>query len=75
MCSAGGLVAGMPSGDMWLCGEHRLQPARAQPVKSGVKVIVHVCVLSCSSHVQLFVTLWTVTCPAPLSMGFSRQEY
>ena len=27
------------------------------------------------SHVQLFVTLWTVTYQAPLSMGFSRQEY
>ena len=27
------------------------------------------------SHVQLFVTLWTGTCQAPLSMGFSRQEY
>ena len=27
------------------------------------------------SHVQPFVTLWTVACQAPLSMGFSRQEY
>ena len=27
------------------------------------------------SHVQLFVTLWTVAHQAPLSMGFSRQEY
>ena len=27
------------------------------------------------SHVQLFVTLWTVTLQASLSMGFSRQEY
>ena len=27
------------------------------------------------SHVQLFATLWTVACQAPLSMGFSRQEY
>ena len=26
------------------------------------------------NHVQLFVTLWTVTCQAPLSMEFSRQE-
>ena len=26
-------------------------------------------------HVQLFVTPWTVACQAPLSMGFSRQEY
>ena len=28
--------------------------------------------LSCA---QLFATPWTVACPAPLSMGFSRQEY
>ena len=27
------------------------------------------------SHVQLFVTPWTVACQAPPSMGFSRQEY
>ena len=25
--------------------------------------------------VQLFVTLWTITCQAPLSMEFSRQKY
>ena len=31
--------------------------------------------LSCLSHVQLFAALWTVACQAPLSMGFSRQEY
>ena len=27
------------------------------------------------SRVQLFTTPWTVTCQAPLSMGFSREEY
>ena len=27
------------------------------------------------SHVQLLVTLWTVARQAPLSMGFSRQDY
>ena len=27
------------------------------------------------SHVQLFVTPWTVACQAPLSMEFSRQGY
>ena len=27
------------------------------------------------SHVSLFETSWTVACQAPLSMGFSRQEY
>ena len=31
--------------------------------------------LSPFNHVQLCVTLWTVTCHAPLSMGFSWQEY
>ena len=31
--------------------------------------------LSRFSCVQLFVTLWTVAHQAPLSMGFSRQEY
>ena len=33
------------------------------------------CVLSCFSRVQLCVTPWTVVPQAPLSMGFSRQEY
>ena len=37
--------------------------------------IVLSAMLSCFSHVQLFVTFWTVACQAPLSMGFSRQEY
>ena len=27
------------------------------------------------SHVQLFLTSWTVARQAPLSMGFSKQEY
>ena len=27
------------------------------------------------SHVRLFATPWTVACQAPLSMGFSKQEY
>ena len=32
----------------------------------------HTCMLSC---VRLFVAPWTVACQAPLSMGFSWQEY
>ena len=36
-------------------------------------ICVRVCVLSCFSRV--FGTLWTVARQAPLSMGFSRQEY
>ena len=34
-----------------------------------------ICVLSQFSCVQLFATLWTVVFQAPLSMGFSTQEY
>ena len=30
---------------------------------------------SCFTRVRLFVTLWTIVCWAPLSKGFSRQEY
>ena len=33
------------------------------------------CVLSCFSHVWLFATLWAAARQAPLSMGFSGQEY
>ena len=39
------------------------------------KVYAYTWVLSCFSHVQLFATLWTVVQQAPLSMGFSMQEY
>ena len=36
---------------------------------------MHVCVLCRFSHVRLFVNPWTAAYQAPLSMGFSRQEY
>ena len=42
---------------------------------SVLVLVTHACVLSCFSRVQLLVTLWTVARQAPLSMGFSRQEY
>ena len=35
----------------------------------------HMCKLSHFSRVQLVATLWTVAHQAPLSMGFSREEY
>ena len=34
-----------------------------------------ICVLSCFRCVLLLVTLWTVACQAPLSLGFFRQKY
>ena len=37
---------------------------------------LHACLCVCVlSHVQLFVTAWTVAHQPSLSMGFSRQEY
>ena len=36
---------------------------------------LHVCMLSCFIGVQFLVTLWTIALRAPLSKGFSRQEY
>ena len=41
---------------------------------SDEKSFEEACVLNCFSRVQLFVTLWTATHQALLSMGFSRQE-
>ena len=32
--------------------------------------ILHACLLSCFSRVQLFAAPWTVACQAPESMGF-----
>ena len=42
---------------------------------SSLAWLSNACVLSRFSCVQFFVTLWTVACQAPLSLGFSRQEY
>jgi len=36
---------------------------------------INVTVVVVLSHVRFFVTPWAVACQAPLSMGFSRQEY
>ena len=46
-------------------------------ISSLIKTELCICVhgLSCFSSVCLFETLWTVAHQAPLSMGFSRQEY
>ena len=38
-------------------------------------IYIHIArILSCFSHIWLFVTLWTVAYQASLSMGFSMQE-
>ena len=58
----------------------RLDDANFLVLESFVLAAVHLgqvmlLLLSHFSHIQLFVTLWTVAHQAPLSMGFSRQEY
>ena len=50
----------------WLSGEALRKALKRREVKSEVKSL---------SRVQLFATPWTVAHQAPLSMGFSRQEY
>ena len=50
---------------------HTLKPT----TKALMSPIFCACVLSHFSHVWLFETLWAVACQAPLSIGFSRQEY
>ena len=48
----------------------------SNPLDTSVSYLCsHARVLSRFSRVQLISTLWTVACQAPLSMGFSRQEY
>ena len=65
-----------------MCGVRALQrnvtPSSSQkppPKYTGDSDAPWLCVLSHFSPVQLFATLWTVAHQAPLSIGFSRQEY
>ena len=43
--------------------------------KAGLPFLGACYVLSQFNHVQFLETLWTIALQAPLSMGFSRQEY
>ena len=47
---------------------------REAPIWGGQALYYKTCVCVLG-HVQFFVNLWTVAYQAPLSMGFSRQEY
>ena len=60
---------------LWLS----IMPSKSIHIASNGKVSFffygQACTLSCFSCVWLFATLWTVARQAPLSMGFSRQDY
>ena len=49
-----------------MTGDEDFRLGILQHIKVKVKLL---------SRVRLFATPWTVACPAPLSKGFSRQEY
>ena len=61
------------------CREYRLWKKKTINItfnfSSTDKHSMHACMLSHLSCFQIFVTPWTVACQAPLSVGFSRQEY
>ena len=41
----------------------------------STSITVVLAVVESLSHVQVFLTLWTVACQAPLSVGLSRRDY
>ena len=55
--------------------ELKLRKLKDTQLLSSFIGYMRVRVLSRFSHAQLSAALWTVACRAPLSMGFSRQEY
>ena len=54
---------------------HSIHPPTPSPWATTSLFSMQACMLSHFSSVLLFATQWTVTCQAPLSMGFSWQEY
>ena len=52
-----------------------LNPSQHQGPLQGVSSVYQVVCAESFSHVQLFATPRTAACQAPLSMGFSRQEW
>ena len=69
-----------PHGRHWKCGTRKTSSPSANPggpsAVMGVSVIPKGGILSLwFSRVWLCATLWIVACQAPLSMGFSRQDY
>ena len=54
---------------------HLVCLSRGSTAEPQMAACSFVCGLSHFSGVRLCATPWTVDCQAPLSMGFSRQEY
>ena len=60
-----------------LCALNKMKKSKGleQCLAYNQRLKISACVLSRFSCVRLFMTLWAVALQAPLSMGFSRQEY
>ena len=56
------------------CDNHFLMYV-SQLIMLYTLIVYSTCMLDHFRYVQLFVTLQTVACQAPLSMGFFKQEY
>ena len=63
------------AGDVLAAAEHCLRSPSENATSDGGARASAVHVLSHRSRVRLFAAPWTVAPQAPLSMGFSRQEY
>jgi len=68
------------SGCPWFCLWLHSHLTRLDSVENSEKIpflfsFFCLALLNCFSHVWPFVTPWTEACLAPLSMGFSREEY
>ena len=57
-----------------MCG-HGAKERDGMNWTSRIDILIYTLLLSQLSHIQLFVTPWTVACQGLLSIGFSRQEY
>ena len=80
------LISGIEKCYIWFCFSPLPRPNLGQqnqkihlcppsPHSCNFNQCVHVCLPSIISRVRYSATPWTVAHQAPLSMGFSRQEY
>ena len=64
---------------LWKTSRHTKEKIDLTKIKIRKEIrkieIMHACMLSHFSHVQLCATPWTAAHQAPLSTGFFRQEY
>ena len=85
MATHSSILAGKPHGQRslvgcspWGCKESGMTE-RLTLISLSIMFVkvysLHVCVLRCFSHVQLFVISLTVAFQAPVSIGFSRKKY